>query len=208
MDTDIPVYLIDDDARIRESLRLLLKSVGVGLQTFATAQEFLNENGAARVGVLIVDIRMPGMSGLELQQRLRENSNNLGIIILSGHGDVTMAVRAMKNGAIDFLEKPFNDQILLDRIQQGMEEIRQRRQQEAQHDEVLKRVKTLTPREQEVLDLLISGMSNKDIALKLKISRKTLDIHRSKVLQKMEAETIADLVRMVLQNRVRDTRRP
>ncbi len=208
MDTDIPVYLIDDDARIRESLRLLLKSVGVGLQTFATAQEFLNENGAARVGVLIVDIRMPGMSGLELQQRLRENSNNLGIIILSGHGDVPMAVRAMKNGAIDFLEKPFNDQILLDRIQQGMEEIRQRRQQEAQHDEVLKRVKTLTPREQEVLDLLISGMSNKDIALKLKISRKTLDIHRSKVLQKMEAETIADLVRMVLQNRVRDTRRP
>jgi FixJ family two-component response regulator len=201
MDTNTPVYLIDDDPRIRESIRMLLKSVGLPLQTYATAQDFLTEFNTEKGGVLILDIRMPGMSGLELQQRLREQGNNLATIILSGHGDVPMAVRALKAGALDFLEKPFNDQILLDRIQQGMEDIQHKGQLQAQQGEVLDRMGKLTPRERMVMDLLVSGMANKDIAVKLNISRKTLDIHRSKVLQKMEAETIADLVRMVLQYR-------
>ncbi len=196
-----PVYLIDDDPRIREAMRMLLKSVGLPLQTYATAQEFLSEYDEGRAGVLVLDIRMPGMSGLELQQRLHEQGSDLATIILSGHADVPMAVRALKAGAIDFLEKPVNDQILLDRIQQGLEQVRHRMRLHSEQGEVQGRIKKLTPREHEVMDLLVSGMSNKDIALKLNISRKTLDIHRSKVLQKMEAETIADLVRMVLQSR-------
>jgi FixJ family two-component response regulator len=199
--TSTPVFLIDDDPRIRESMRMLLKSVGLSLQTYATAQEFLSNYEEGQGGVLILDIRMPGMSGLELQQRLRERGDDLATIILSGHGDVPMAVRALKAGALDFLEKPFNEQILLDRIQQGLEEVRRRRQLQSERGQVLTRIDKLTPREHQVMDLLVSGKANKDIATQLNISRKTLDIHRSKVLEKMEAETIADLVRMVLQFR-------
>src|SRR5207248_6315449 len=126
-------------------------------------------------------------SGLELQQRLREQGEDLATIMLSGHGDVAMAVRALKAGAIDFLEKPFNEQVFLDRIQQGLDEVRRRQLLHTEQDRIQERMARLTPREREVLDLLVSGMANKDIALKLNISRKTLDIHRSKVLQKMEA---------------------
>lgn len=201
MDTDTPIYLIDDDARIRESIRMLLKSVGLSLETYGSAQEFLDAHNTNENGVLILDIRMPGMSGLELQQRLRERGDNMAVIMLSGHGDVPMAVRALRAGALDFLEKPFNDQVLLDRIQQGAEEVKRRGQVQAAQGELRNRMEELTPREREVMDLLVSGLPNKDIASKLNISRKTLDIHRSKVLQKMQAETIADLVRMVLQYR-------
>jgi FixJ family two-component response regulator len=207
MDTTIPVYLLDDDARIRESLRLLLQSVGLSLQAYASAREFLNAYQAGTGGVLILDIRMPGMSGLELQQRLREQGEQMSTIVVSGHADVPMAVRALKAGALDFLEKPFNDQVLLDRIQQGIDEVRRHRQAQAEQGEVLKRIELLTPREKEVMDLLVSGMANKDIAVKLNISRKTLDIHRSKVMQKMDADTTADLVRMVLQYRCHDCAR-
>jgi RNA polymerase sigma factor (sigma-70 family) len=202
MDTDTPIYLIDDDARIRESIRMLLKSVGLSLQTYGSAQEFLDVHDSNQDGgVLILDIRMPGMSGLELQQRLRERGDNMAVIMLSGHGDVPMAVRALQAGALDFLEKPFNDQVLLDRIQQGAQEVKRRGQVQAAQSELRQRMEELTPREREVMELLVSGLPNKDIATKLNISRKTLDIHRSKVLQKMQAETIADLVRMVLQYR-------
>jgi FixJ family two-component response regulator len=201
MDTTIPVYLLDDDSRFRESLGHLLDSVGLSLEAYPSAQDFLNAYQRGSGGVLILDIRMPGMSGLELQQRLREQGENLATIVVSGHGDVPMAVRALKAGALDFLEKPFNEQVLLERIQQGVEEVRRYRQLQAEQGEVLKRIELLTPREKEVMDLLVSGLANKDIAVKLNISRKTLDIHRSKVMQKMEAETTADLVRMVLQCR-------
>ncbi len=195
------VYLVDDDAQLRESLQLLLQSVGLPLKSFATAQEFLNQFDPESVGCLVLDIRLPGMSGLELQQRLRESGADLPVILVSGHADVPMAVRGIKNGALDFLEKPFNDQVLLDRIQQGTEEHVQRRKQREAQREILARMETLTPREREVMELLVSGMSNKTIATQLQISRKTLDIHRGKVLQKMEAETVADLVRLVLQTR-------
>jgi len=201
MDIEQPIYLIDDDVRLRDNLKQLLKSVGLPLETYATAQDFLGGYDPVKGGVLILDIRLPGMSGLELQQRLRERGDQIPIIFVSGHGDVPMTVRALKAGALDFLEKPFNEQVLLDRIQQGQEESRQRRKMHAEQSVVRNRMEELTPREQEVMDLLVSGMANKDIAVKLNISRKTLDIHRSKVLQKMEAETVADLVRMVLQFR-------
>jgi FixJ family two-component response regulator len=195
------VYLVDDDAPMRESIHLLLQSVGLPLRSYASAQEFLNQFDPESVGCLILDVRLPGMSGLELQQRLKEINADLPIILFSGHADVPMAVRGIQNGAIDFLEKPFNDQVLLDRIQQGVAEHVKRRHQRAAQQEILSRVETLTPREHEVMELLASGMSNKAIAAQLHISRKTLDIHRGKVLQKMQAETVADLVRLVLGTR-------
>jgi FixJ family two-component response regulator len=199
--TLLTVFLVDDDAQMREAIHMLLQSVGLPIKTYGTAQEFLNQFDPEAVGCLVLDIRLPGMSGLELQQRLRELNADLPVILLSGHADVPMAVRGIKAGAIDFLEKPFNDQVLLDRIQQGVEEHLQRRKRREAQREVTTRMETLTPREREVMELLVSGMSNKSIAAQLHISRKTLDIHRGKVLQKMEAETVADLVRLVLQSR-------
>ena len=195
------VFLVDDDLASRESIDLLLKSVGLPLKSFATAQEFLDQLEPAQQGCLILDVRMPGMSGLDLQQRLKEQGIDLPIIIISGHADVPMTVRAIRNGALDLIQKPFNDQHLLDRIHEGLEENLNRLNRKEQTSEVLQRVKLLTPREREVLDMVVSGKTNKKIAEELAISRKTLDIHRSKVLQKMEAESVADLVRMVLQQR-------
>lgn len=196
------VYLIDDDPAVQDSMRRLLKSVGLPLHTFTTAQEFLEKyDPATSAGCLILDIRMPGMSGLELQQRLRERGDDLPVIVVSGHADVPMTVRAIKAGALDFLEKPCNEQVLLDRIQEGIQENLRRRSEQTERGEIQARMQKLTPREREVLDLLVSGKPNKTIASDLNISRKTLDIHRGKVLQKMEAETVADLVRMVLKAR-------
>jgi two-component system response regulator FixJ len=203
------VYLIDDDPGIQDSVRRLLKSVGLPLQTFTTAQEFLEKyDPATSVGCLVLDIRMPGMSGLELQQRLRERGDDMPIIIVSGHADVPMTVRAIKAGAVDFLEKPYNEQVLLDRIQDAIQQDVERRTEQTERGEIERRMKTLTPREREVLDLLVSGKPNKTIASDLNISRKTLDIHRGKVLQKMEAETVADLVRMVLKMRCQTAPKP
>lgn len=200
------VYLIDDDPGIQDAMRRLLKSVGLQLQTYSHAQEFLEkkEKGdptTSHPGCLVLDIRMPGMSGLELQQRLQDRGDDLPIIVVSGHADVPMTVRAIKAGALDFLEKPFNEQVLLDRIQEGIQESLRRRSEQGERSQIEARVKTLTPREREVLDMLVSGKPNKTIATDLNISRKTLDIHRGKVLQKMQAETVADLVRMVLKAR-------
>lgn len=201
MSTMQQVYLVDDDHDIRDAVRLLLQSVGLSLRSFATAQEFLSAYEPGAGGVLLLDVRMPGMSGLELQQRLRERGDMIPIIIISAHGDVPMTVRAIKAGAIDFVEKPFNEQTLLDRIQEGLDLDQRRRLTQSEMTQVTENMEELTPREKQVMNLLVSGIANKDIAEKLDISRKTLDIHRSKVLQKMKAETVADLVRMVLQLR-------
>lgn len=201
MEQQPTVYLIDDDPSLQDSMRYLLKSVGLPLKSFSNAQEFLDQYTPDLVGCLLLDVRMPGMSGLELQQRLNEMGADLPIIVISGHADVPMAVRAIKAGAVDFLEKPFNDQVLLDRIHQAVEENVQRKEGRVEESQILARMETLTPREKEVMELLVSGKANKDIAADLEISRKTLDIHRSKVLQKMAAETVADLVRMVLKMR-------
>jgi FixJ family two-component response regulator len=198
MDSKPSVYLIDDDPGVQDAMRRLLKSVGLPLHTFTTAQEFLEKyDPESNVGCLILDIRMPGMSGLELQQRLRERGDDVPIIIVSAHADVPMTVRAIKAGALDFLEKPYNEQVLLDRIQEGIAQNSKRRNEQTERTEVEARMEKLTPRETEVLNLLVSGKPNKKIAEELTISRKTLDIHRGKVLQKMEAETVADLVRLV-----------
>ncbi|MGF1583537.1 MAG: response regulator transcription factor [Gemmataceae bacterium] len=204
MEHKASVVLIDDDPVVQDSVQKLLKSVGLPLTSYTTAHEFLTaiENtGADTVGCLLLDIRMPGMSGLELQQRLRDSGQDIPTIVISGHADVPMTVRAIKNGALDFLEKPYNEQVLLDRIQEGMQESERRRVEQVERAEILTRMNKLTPREKEVLDLLVSGKPNKTIAENLEISRKTLDIHRGKVLQKMEAETVADLVRMVYKAR-------
>ncbi len=204
METKASVVLIDDDPGVQDSVQKLLKSVGLPLTSYTTAHEFLTaiENtGSDTVGCLLLDIRMPGMSGLELQQRLRDSGHDIPTIVVSGHADVPMTVRAIKNGALDFLEKPYNEQVLLDRIQEGMLESERRRVEQIERADILTRMAKLTPREREVLDLLVSGKPNKTIAEKLEISRKTLDIHRGKVLQKMEAETVADLVRMVYKAR-------
>ncbi len=195
------VFLVDDDPDMQESIRSLLKSVGLPLESYTTAQDFLDKYDRSKEGCMILDVRMPGMSGLDLQQRMKEKGIDLPIIVVSGHADVPMTVRAIKTGAIDLIEKPFNDQVLLDRIHEGLEENSRRQQQKEESAEVVERMETLTPREKEVLNMVVSGKTNKNIAADLNISRKTLDIHRSKVLQKMKAESIADLVRMVLRQR-------
>ncbi len=200
MPTKVSVALVDDDPAIQDAVQTLLKSVGIPLTSYPTAQEFLTAietHGADTVGCLLLDIRMPGLSGLELQQRLRDSGHDIPTIILSGYADVPLTVRAIQNGALDVLEKPYNEQVLLDRIQEGLQESQLRRQEQVERAAVLERMAKLTPRETEVLDLLASGKPNKQIAEDLTISRKTLDIHRGKVLQKMQAETVAALVRMV-----------
>jgi two-component system response regulator FixJ len=198
MDPDLYVVVVDDDPSVRESLRVLMKSVGLPMVGYATAQDFLERQELDKVGCLVLDVRMPGMSGLDLQDRLRQRGVDVPTIVISGHADVPMTVRAIKAGAMDFLEKPFNQQFLLDRIQQAMEENSRRRTLRSQRAEFASRLELLTPREREVLDLLVDGKSNKEIALELDISRKTLDIHRAKVLHKMQADSVVQLVRMAM----------
>ncbi len=197
MESEPTVFLVDDDEAVRESLRFLMKSVGQRLQAFPTAQAFLEDFDPSMPGCLLLDIRMPGMSGLELMERLRAADSTLPVIIISGHADVRMAVRAMKGGAVDVIEKPFNDQLLLDRIHAAFEENRALRARKALRSEIDARLARLTPRERQVLGLLLEGKVSKEIAAALSISRKTFAIHRLKVLKKMKAENVIDLVRMV-----------
>jgi len=197
MDQQPTVFLVDDDTNIRNAVTVLMESVGLPLVTYPTAQEFL-EKYDGRPGCLVLDVRMPGMSGLELQQRLNEQGRPLSIIMITGHADVPMTVRAVKAGAVDFLEKPFNDQVLLERVHQAIEQNTKDRRKQVERGAVSKRLSSLTPRERQVLELVVSGETNKNIATQLGISRKTLDIHRAKVMQKMEAESIAQLVHMAM----------
>src|SRR5262245_35090492 len=158
------VYVVDDDAAVRKSLRWLLESVSLPVETFGTAQEFLESFDPDRPGCLVVDVRLPGMSGLELQERVASLGGGLAAMVLTGHGDVPMVVRAMKGGAIDFLEKPFSDQLLVDRVQQAIRLDSQVRRQKAQRGEVAARLNALTPREREVLERVVQGKSNKMMA--------------------------------------------
>ncbi|HXG08429.1 MAG TPA: response regulator [Gemmataceae bacterium] len=192
------VFLVDDDLAVRDALRLLMESVSLPVQAYATAQEFLDTYDPSLPGCLVLDVRLPGMSGLELQEELNARKIYLPVIIITGHGDVPMAVRAMKAGAFDFLEKPFNDQELLDRIHQAIRRDLRRREREAQRDLIAARVALLTPREREVLNMTVAGKTNQMIAEELHISRKTLDIHRSKIMEKMQAQGVADLIRLAL----------
>ena len=193
------VFVVDDDDAVRTSLRLLLKSVGLPVETYGAAQEFLTAFDADRAGCLVLDIRMPGMSGLELQQRLNEMHAIMPIVFITGHGDVPMAVEAMQHGAVDFIQKPFRDQDLIDRINQALEKDRDNRAGLKERDAIRQRMQQLTPREREVLELVTKGKANKVIAGDLNVSQRTVEIHRARVMEKMGASSLAHLVRMVLE---------
>jgi len=193
--SDAVVYIVDDDELIRDSLRTLVKSVGLEAETFLSAQQFLDSILSDRPGCLVLDIRMPGLGGLDLQSELQKMHVSLPIIFITGHGTVPMSVRAMKAGAIDFLTKPFEDQELLDAIQQAIKQHNHIRIKENEINDISRRVQTLTSREREVLVLVISGMLNKQIAGDLKLSENTVKTHRARLMRKMEVESFAELVR-------------
>ena len=192
------VFIVDDDEAVRNSLRLLVKSVGLPASTYKSAQEFLTSYDASHPGCLILDVRMPGMSGIELQQRLNLRGAVLPVIFITGHGDIPMAVEAMQQGAFDFLQKPFRDQDLIDRIQRALEKDRTSRNELSQRIRIRERRDRLTPREREVLELVTSGKPNKVMAADLSLSPRTVEIHRARVMEKMGASSLAQLVRMTL----------
>ena len=191
------VYVVDDDEAVRDSLKLLLESVDLPCQTFASASDFLENHDPDQHSCLVTDIRMPGMSGLDLQEELNRRSSTIPVLFITGHGDVPMAVDAMKSGALDFIQKPFRDQDLLDRIHQALESDEERREDNRELSETRNRIARLTARETEVMHRVVQGQANKVIALDLGVSQRTVEIHRARVMQKMGARSLAELVRMV-----------
>ena len=190
------VYIVDDDPAIRIAMQALLESVNIEHEIFASADEYLQDEEHHRSGCLVLDIRMPGLGGLELQDELISRGGTLPIIFITGHGDVPMAVDAMQKGAVDFIQKPFRDQELLDRIREALSTDKQRREERDRQTEVIGRLERLTNREKEVFDLVVTGKPNKVIAYELDVSQRTVEIHRARVMEKMEARSLADLVRM------------
>ena len=192
------VYIVDDDSAIRDALSFLMKSIGFESKTYASAETFLNQANFDRPGCLVVDVRMHGMSGLELQQVLNERGIALPVIIITGHGDVPMAVQAMKAGAVDFLEKPYDNEVLITRIRQSLEDATKEQDKESRIAEAKARLAQLTPRELEVMNLLVAGKHNKIIAIELNISVRTAEAHRAKVMKKLQADSLSDIVRIAL----------
>ena len=192
------IYLVDDDEALRDSLVWLLESQGFKVAAFASAEDFLRRWRPEFNGCLLLDVRMPGMSGLELHERLRAQYCTLPVIFITGHGDVPMAVAALKKGAVDFIEKPFNDAELLRLVSQCLVSERESRARRRQDAEVSRRLDQLTQREREVLDLIIVGKLNKQIADVLGISIKTVEVHRARVMEKMAAQSLAELVQNVM----------
>ena len=198
--TDIQqtVYVVDDDEAVRDSLELLLKSDGKPVKTYESANAFLKDYSDKMAGCIVLDIRMPGMDGMELQKKLNEKHSILPIIFVTGHGDVPMAVDAMKEGAVDFIQKPYREEALLEKIEAALEQDLEQRKTLDEKQEIIRRVKSLTPREAEIMDRMIAGQANKVIAIELEISQRTVEIHRSRVMHKMGTHSLAHLVRMVL----------
>ena len=192
------IYVVDDDAGVRASLRFLLSSVGLSTVALASAREFLGSHDPGQPGCLVLDVRMPAMSGLELQQELNRRGAIIPVIFITGHGDVPMAVEAMQHGAFDFLQKPFRDQDLIDRIQRALSKDAHTRSALKAHDQIRLRLDSLTPREREVLELMVRGKPNKIMAADLGVSQRTVEIHRARVMEKSGANSLAHLVRMYL----------
>lgn len=192
------VFVVDDDSGVRSSIRILLKSVGINTTVFASAKEFLAAYDPSQPGCMVLDIRMPRMSGMELQLELNRLGAVIPVIFITGHGDVPMAVEAMQQGAFDFLQKPFRDQDLIHRIQKAMERDAAHRSALHETEAIKTRLESLTPREREVLELLADGKQNKVMAGELGLSQRTVEIHRSNVMDKMQARSVAQLVRMLL----------
>jgi len=195
------IFVVDDDEAVRLSTEMLIRSMGLRVESFESAAEFLEDFDPQQPGCVILDIRMPGMSGLELQEHLNNLKAAIPVIFVTGHGDVPMAVKAMKAGAVDFIQKPFRDQELIDRVHAALDEDKEKRQASAARDKVNETIELLTSREFEVMGLVVEGKPNKEIAFDLGLSPRTVEIHRARVMQKMKASSLADLVRKVLRVR-------
>ncbi|KAB2930799.1 MAG: response regulator transcription factor [Candidatus Contendobacter sp.] len=189
------VFIIDDDQAVRDAISLLLRADGLAVATFASAAAFLESTAVQQPGCLVLDVRMPGMSGLDLQKQLRARGCRIPILFVTGHGDVPMAIRAMKAGAFDFLEKPFQGEMLLERVREALALDARQRARQARRAEAAARLALLSPREWEVLDRVAAGQYNKVIAAELGISLSTVEIHRKRVMEKLQAESLSDLIR-------------
>lgn len=197
--TEPTVFIVDDDDAVRQALRMLMRSVQLPVEAFPSAQSFLDVYTPTRPGCLVLDVRMPRMSGIELQERLRQLDSALPIIFMTGHGDVPMAVQAMQSGAFDFIEKPFRDQDIIDRVHLALDHDREQREQALRRREIVGRWESLTNREREIMERIVAGDANKVIAADLQMSQRTVEIHRGRVMEKMNAESLAHLVRMAME---------
>jgi len=198
MKTEPTVFVVDDDEAMRSSLKWLIESVGLPVATYDSANAFLQDYYPGRSGCLVLDVRMPGISGLELQEHLVSEQIRIPVVIITGHGDIAMAVRALKAGALDFIEKPFNDELLLDSIRRAMQVDDTQRDKQQHRAEIAAHLSHLTPRELEVMKAVTQGKSNKSIAQELGVSAKTVEAHRARVMEKMQANSLAELVRMAV----------
>ena len=196
------VFVVDDDQAMRNSLQWLIESVEMKVESYDSADAFIRNYYPGRAGCLLLDVRMPGMSGLELQEQFVAQQIKIPVIIITGHGDVPMAVRAMKAGAVDFIEKPFNDELLLQSIRNALNLDVEQRASQSERAEIAARLAHLTPREHEVMEMVTNGRANKEIALTLGVSAKTVEAHRARVMEKMQAASLAQLVKMAIAARI------